>query len=156
MLNPWENNPNKDLDILGIQVFMEELVLNPNKYGNINDALHSAINFARVFITNLNLQNSLPAANVWNAEKLIGEFSSNPYAYEFGQLLIRHNALGESNDPTSLTLAIKFLKFLVVETIFLIQITSMILLINPCNRELNITAKPSMVICLALELQNQF
>ena len=112
MLNPWENNPNKDLDILGIQIFMEELVLNPNKYGNINDALHSAINFARVFITDLNLQNSLPAANVWNAEKLIGEFSSNPYAYEFGQLLIRHNALGESNDPNIANIGNQILEIL--------------------------------------------
>ena len=101
MFNPWENNSYKDLDIIGVQVFMEELALNPNKYNNnINDALHSAISLARVFLTEINLQNNLPAANVWNAQKLIGEFTSNPYAFEFGQLLIRYNAFGESNDPT--------------------------------------------------------
>jgi hypothetical protein len=42
----------------------------------------------------------LPAGNVWNAQRLIGQFTSNPYAFEFGQLLIRYNAFGESNDPT--------------------------------------------------------
>ena len=101
MFNPWENNADKDLDILGVQVFMEELVVNPNKYSNnINDALHDAISLARIFLTEINLQNVLPAANVWNAQRLIGEFTSNPYAFEFGQLLIRYNAFGQSNDPT--------------------------------------------------------
>ena len=101
MFNPWENNTNKDVNILGVQVFMEELVLNPNKYNNnINDALHSAINLARVFLTDLTIQGSPSAENVWNAQDLIGEFTSNPYAFEFGQLLIRYNAFGESNDPT--------------------------------------------------------
>jgi hypothetical protein len=101
MFNPWENNADKDLDILGVQVFMEELVVNPNKYNNnINDALHDAISLARIFLTEINLQNVLPAGNVWNAQRLIGQFTSNPYAFEFGQLLIRYNAFGESNDPT--------------------------------------------------------
>ena len=57
MFNPWENNADKDLDILGVQVFMEELVVNPNKYSNnINDALHDAISLARIFLTEINLQ----------------------------------------------------------------------------------------------------
>jgi hypothetical protein len=101
MFNPWENNADKNLDIFGVQVFMEELVVNPNKYNNnINDALHDAISLARIFLTEINLKNVLPAGNVWNAQRLIGKFTSNPYAFEFGQLLIRYNAFGESNDPT--------------------------------------------------------
>ena len=113
MFNPWENNTKKDVNILGVQVFMEELALNPNKYNNnINDALHSAINLARVFLTDLTIQGSPKAENVWNAQELIGEFSSNPYAFEFGQLLIRYNAFGESNDPTITNIGNQILEIL--------------------------------------------
>ena len=99
MLNPWEKNQNKHLDALGIEVFIEELVLNPTKYNNLNEALHSAIQLSKIFLTDLNIQNVLPGGNVWNAQKLIGEFANNPYAFEFGQLLIKHGAFGESGNP---------------------------------------------------------
>ena len=98
MLSPWEKNQDNHLDVLGIQVFMEELVLNPSKYNNLNDALHSAIQLSRIFLTDLNIENNLPGGNVWNAQKLVGEFASNPYAFEFGQLLIKYGALGEDGN----------------------------------------------------------
>jgi hypothetical protein len=98
MLTPWEKNQDNFLDILGIQVFMEELVLSPSKYNNLNDALHSAIQLSRIFLTDLNIENNLPGGNVWNAQKLVGEFASNPYAFEFGQLLIKYGALGEDGN----------------------------------------------------------
>jgi hypothetical protein len=99
MLNPWEKNLNKHIDALGIEVFIEELVLNPTKYNNLNESLHSAIQLSKIFLTDLNIQNVLPGGNVWNAQKLIGEFANNPYAFEFGQLLIKHGAFGESGNP---------------------------------------------------------
>lgn len=98
MLSPWEKNQDNHLDVLGIQVFMEELVLNPSKYNNLNEALHSAIQLSRIFLTDLNIENNLPGGNVWNAQKLVGEFASNPYAFEFGQLLIKYGALGEDGN----------------------------------------------------------
>lgn len=98
MLNQWEKNQDNHLDVLGIQVFMEELVLNPTKYNNLNEALHSAIQLSRIFLTDLNIENNLPGGNVWNAQKLVGEFASNPYAFEFGQLLIKYGALGEDGN----------------------------------------------------------
>ena len=98
MLSPWEKNQDNQLDVLGIQVFMEELVLTPSKYNNLNEALHSAIQLSRIFLTDLNIENNLPGGNVWNAQKLVGEFASNPYAFEFGQLLIKYGALGENGN----------------------------------------------------------
>jgi hypothetical protein len=98
MLIPWEKNQDNHLDVLGIQVFMEELVLNPSKYNNLNEALHRAIQLSRIFLTDLNIESNLPGGNVWNAQKLVGEFASNPYAFEFGQLLIKYGALGEDGN----------------------------------------------------------
>jgi hypothetical protein len=98
MLNPLKKNQDNHIDVLGIQVFMEELVLNPSKYNNLNQALHDAIQLSRIFLTDLNIENSLPGGNVWNAQRLVGQFASNPYAYEFGQLLIKHGAFGESGN----------------------------------------------------------
>jgi hypothetical protein len=97
LLSHWENNQAKDIDIFGLQVFMKELNLNPSKYdNNLNEPLQRAIQLSRIFLNDLNIQNTLPDANIWNAQKLIGEFANNPYAFEFGQILIRYGAFGES------------------------------------------------------------
>jgi hypothetical protein len=98
-LRPWVTNYDKTIDAVALQVFMDQLKLGYSYDEGINDAMQSAIGFARVFLTSVNLSNSLPAANTWNAADLVQEFSNNPYAYEFGLLLTKYGALGEKNQP---------------------------------------------------------
>lgn len=96
-LKPWQTEHDKIIDALALQVFMEQLGLGYSYDEGINDALQSAIGFARIFLSEINLNYSLPSANTWKASDLVYEFTQNPYAYEFGLLLVKFGALGEAN-----------------------------------------------------------
>ena len=90
------NTNDKIIDALVLQVFMEQLGLGYSYDEGINDALQSAIGFARIFLSEINLNYSLLSANTWKASDLVYEFTQNPYAYEFGLLLVKFGALGEA------------------------------------------------------------
>ena len=95
-LSPWITDNDKKLEALTLSIFMEQLALGYSYEEGINDAIQSALRFARIFLTKVTLSDSLPAENVWKASDLVNEFSENPYAYEFGLLLAKYGALGSS------------------------------------------------------------
>jgi len=99
----WTTSEDKTIDALAILVFMEELTQNPTKYQNFNVAIQSAIEFGRIFLADVTLSNSIPTGNVFNADRLVTEFTQNPYAHEFGKLLVRYGAIGGANGSGSIS-----------------------------------------------------
>ena len=94
-LEPWLTDHDKTIDALALEVFMEQLSLGYAYDKGINDALQSAINFARIFLNDVTLSGNLP--KVWKVSDLVREFSENPYAYEFGLLLSKYGAIGNES-----------------------------------------------------------
>ena len=94
-----EQDPTGIIESIAYNVFIQEYGQNLTK--ELNVALQEAVRLAKSFLTNINLSNSLPAANTWNASELAFQFAENPYAYEFGLILTRYGALGENSvDPS--------------------------------------------------------
>lgn len=102
-LGGWTTSEDKTIDALALLVFMEELTQDPTKYQNFNTAIQSAIEFGRIFLADITLSNSIPAARVFNADRLVTEFTQNPYAHEFGELLVRYGAIGGANGSGSIS-----------------------------------------------------
>ena len=100
MLGGWTTDQDTTIDALALLVFMEELTQDPSKYQNFNVAIQSAIEFGRIFLADLTLSNTIPASRVFNSQNLVSEFTQNPYAHEFGKLLVRYGAIGNSGSTT--------------------------------------------------------
>ncbi|HCY59028.1 MAG TPA: hypothetical protein DHU78_09280, partial [Opitutae bacterium] len=100
MLGSWTTDQDTTIDALALLVFMEELTQDPSKYQNFNVAIQSAIEFGRIFLADLTLSNTIPTNSVFNSQNLVSEFTQNPYAYEFGKLLVRYGAIGNSGSTT--------------------------------------------------------
>ena len=102
-LGGWTTSEDKTIDALALLVFMEELTQDPTKYQNFNTAIQSAIEFGRIFLADVTLSSSIPAPRVFNADRLVTEFTQNPYAHEFGKLLVRYGAIGGANGSGSIS-----------------------------------------------------
>lgn len=101
MLGSWTTDQDTTIDALALLVFIEELTQDPSKYQNFNVAIQSAIEFGRIFLADLTLSNTIPTNSVFNSQNLVSEFTQNPYAYEFGKLLARYGAIGNSGSTTA-------------------------------------------------------
>lgn len=94
-------DPTALIEAIAIDVFNEQVDLGFKYEKGVNFAIVEAVKIAKSFLTNINLSNSLPAANTWNASELAFQFAENPYAYEFGLILTRYGALGDNSvDPS--------------------------------------------------------
>ena len=100
MLGGWTTDQDTTIDALALLVFMEELTQDPSKSHMFNVAIQSAIEFGRIFLADLTLSNTIPASRVFNSQNLVSEFTQNPYAHEFGKLLVRYGAIGNSGSIT--------------------------------------------------------
>ena len=99
-ISKFLEDPTALIEAITINVFKEQVNLGFKYEKGINYAIAEAVKIAKSFLTNINLSNSLPAANTWNASELAAQFADNPYAYEFGLILTRYGAFGENSADT--------------------------------------------------------
>jgi hypothetical protein len=91
----------KLINAIGLDVFIDEIGLNPNKYDDFNVAVQHAINLAGSFLKEITLSSLIPANQVWNARGLVDQFSNNPYAFEFAKLLSKHGAISNPSNQAA-------------------------------------------------------
>ena len=101
LLEELKTSSNSMIEIIATEVFLEQLELGIDYEKGVNSALQEAIRISKSILSNVNLSNSLPSANTWNASDLIHQFSENPYAYEFALILTRYGAFGDNNNNNS-------------------------------------------------------
>ena len=99
LLKDWDvSDETKLVHGLGLEVFIDEIGLNPAKYDNFNVAIQHATSLAQSFLETIILSSSMPNGKVRNAQSLVDEFANNPYAYEFAKLLAKHGAISNPNN----------------------------------------------------------
>ncbi|MEL0099018.1 MAG: FecR domain-containing protein, partial [Opitutae bacterium] len=91
----------KLINAIGLDVFIDEIGLNPYKYDDFNVAVQHAINLAGSFLKEVTIASVIPSDNVWNAQGLADQFSNNPYAFEFAKLLARHGAISNPSNQAA-------------------------------------------------------
>ena len=91
----------KIINAIGLDVFIDEIGLNPYKYDNFNVAVQHAIGLAQSFLEEVTLTTFIPADRVRNARGLIDEFTNNPYAFEFAKLLAKHGAISNPSNQAA-------------------------------------------------------
>jgi hypothetical protein len=99
LLKDWDvSDETKLVHGLGLEVFIDEIGLNPAKYDNFNVAIQHATSLAQSFLETIILSSSMPNGKVRNAQSLVDEFANNPYAYEFAKLLAKHGAISNPSN----------------------------------------------------------
>ena len=99
LLKDWDvSDETKLVHGLGLEVFIDEIGLNPAKYDNFNVAIQHATSLAQSFLETIILSSSMPNEKVRNAQSLVDEFANNPYAYEFAKLLAKHGAISNPSN----------------------------------------------------------
>lgn len=83
---------------LGLEVFIDEIGLNPAKYDNFNVAVQHATSLAQSFLETIMLSSVMPSGKVRNVQNLVDEFANNPYAFEFAKLLAKHGAISNPSN----------------------------------------------------------
>ncbi|MEK9772470.1 MAG: FecR domain-containing protein [Opitutae bacterium] len=91
----------KLINAIGLDVFIDEIGLNPYKYDDFNVAVQHAINLAGSFLKEVTIASVIPSDNVWNAQGLADQFSNNPYAFEFAKLLAKHGAISNPSNQAA-------------------------------------------------------
>ena len=98
----WDtNDETKLINAIGLEVFIEEIGLNPYKYDNFNVAIQNAVILASSFLETVTLASTIPSGSVRNVSGLIDQFSNNPYAFEFAKLLAKHGAISNPSNQTT-------------------------------------------------------
>ena len=101
-LQNWDTDDGtKLINAIGLDVFIDEIGLEPYKYDDFNVAVQHAINLAGSFLKEVTITSIIPSDNVWNAQGLVNEFSNNPYAFEFAKLLAKHGAISNPSNQAA-------------------------------------------------------
>ena len=101
-LQNWNtDDETKLINAIGLDVFIGEIGLNPYKYDDFNVAIQHAITLAGSFLEEVTIASGIPAEKVRNAQGLVDEFSSNPYAFEFAKLLAKHGAISNPSNQAA-------------------------------------------------------
>ena len=66
----------KLINAIGLDVFIDEIGLNPYKYADFNVAIQHAITLAGSFLEEVTIASGIPAEKVRNAQGLVDEFSA--------------------------------------------------------------------------------
>ena len=99
LFDNWDaDDETKLFHSIGVDVFIQEIGLNPTKYDNFNVAVQHAISLAQSFMETITLSTIMPGGQVRNAQNLVDEFANNPYAFEFAKLLAKHGAISNPSN----------------------------------------------------------
>ena len=99
LFDNWDaDDETKLFHSIGVDVFIQEIGLNPTKYDDFNVAVQHAISLAQSFMETITLSTIMPGGQVRNAQNLVDEFANNPYAFEFAKLLAKHGAISNPSN----------------------------------------------------------